>query len=79
MLSRKGWGKSSGYDLEKLLQEHFGCNMPFRKDGTVTPTGEKAVQKLMNLLNDLEYCGILEAEEPIAEINSILNDKFNKK
>ena len=78
MVSRKGWGNSSNYDFEKLLQEHFSCKVPFRKDGTLTTTGEKAVLKLRNLLNDLEYCGILEAEEPIAEINSILIDKFNK-
>lgn len=78
MVSKKGWGKSSGYDLEKLLQEHFSCKVPFRKDGTLTTTGEKAVLKLMNLLNDLEYCGLLEAKEPISEINSILSEKFNK-
>ena len=35
--------------LEEILQKYFDCKVPFRKDGTVTTTGEKAVLKLFGL------------------------------
>ena len=64
--------------MEEILRKYFDCKVPFRKDGTLTTTGKNAVSKLISLLNDMEYCGILEAKEPISEINAFINDKFFK-
>lgn len=62
--------------LEEILQKHFNCKVPFRKDGTLTTTGEKAVIRLFGLLNDLDLCGILESVGARREINNILTNKF---
>lgn len=62
--------------LEEILQKHFNCKVPFRKDGTLTTTGEKAVLGLFDLLDDLDCCGILESKEAVREINNILTNKF---
>jgi hypothetical protein len=63
-------------DLETVLQQHFGCKVPFRKDGTVTTTGEKAVLRLLSLLDDLGRLGVLDSKEPVKRINEILTHKF---
>ena len=45
--------------LEEILQTYFGCSVPFRKDGELTTTGEKAMRKLEGLLADLEGIGVI--------------------
>lgn len=45
--------------LDEILQKYFGCSVPFRKDGELTTTGEKAMRKLEELLSDLEGIGVI--------------------
>ena len=45
--------------LEKILQTYFGCKVPFRKDGDLTTTGVKAVERLKNLMRDLEQVDVI--------------------
>ena len=45
--------------LDEILQKYFGCSVPFRKDGELTTTGEKAMRKLEELLSDLEGVGVI--------------------
>lgn len=39
--------------LEEILQKYFNCQVPFRIDGSLTTTGEAAMQKLDELISDL--------------------------
>jgi len=45
--------------LDEILQKYFGCSVPFRKDGELTTTGEKAMRKLEELLSDLEGIDVI--------------------
>lgn len=58
--------------LEQILQEYFGCKHPFDKGGKLTKHGDLAVQRLINLLHDLNAIGIINgswnAEKKIDDI-----------
>lgn len=45
--------------LEEILQEYFGCKRPFDKGGRLTKHGDIAVQRLINLLHDLNAIGVI--------------------
>ena len=47
--------------LEEILQTYFGCKVPFRKDGEFTTSGEKAYDKLTNLLDDLQDLEVIKS------------------
>ena len=40
--------------LEKILQKYFNCKRPFKKNGTLSDSGEMAYGKLVNLLYDID-------------------------
>lgn len=45
--------------LEQILQEYFGCNRPFNREGKLTKHGDIAVQRLISLLHELNAIGII--------------------
>lgn len=47
--------------LSEILQTYFGCKVPFRKNGEFTTSGEKAYDKLTNLLDDLQDLGVIKS------------------
>lgn len=47
--------------LEEILQTYFGCKVPFRKNGEFTTSGEKAYEKLANLLDDLQDLKVIKS------------------
>lgn len=60
--------------LSEILQTYFGCKVPFRKDGELTTTGEKAFKKLEELLVDLERLGVIDsADECMKELKPLAN------
>lgn len=47
--------------LSEILQTYFGCKVPFRKNGEFTTSGEKAYDKLTNLLDDLQDLEVIKS------------------
>jgi hypothetical protein len=47
--------------LSEILQTYFGCKVPFRKNGEFTTSGEKAYEKLTNLLDDLQDLKVIKS------------------
>lgn len=43
-------------DLEEILKE-LGAEVPFNKDGELTPEGAEAEEKLLKIAGGLEYIG----------------------
>ena len=68
--------------LDEILQKYFGCSVPFRKDGELTTTGEKAMRKLEELLSDLEGIGVIpSASDAVRQLDVIVkgeNDNDNE-
>lgn len=63
--------------LEEVLQQYFGCKVPFRKDGNLTITGATAFKKLESLLNDLRSIGVIEKDSNYEnQIYDILNENI---
>ena len=59
--------------LDEILQKYFGCSVPFRKDGELTATGEKAMRKLEELLSDLEGIGVIpSASTAVRQLDEIV-------
>lgn len=44
--------------LKEILQNYFGCSVPFRKSGRLTKSGAIAHEKLIQLIKDLEDLGV---------------------
>lgn len=63
--------------LAEILQNYFGCKVPFRKDGELTTTGAVAFQRLESLLDNLKTLGVIEASSRCTdEIYAILNENY---
>lgn len=61
-------------DLTEILKEYFGCNKPFDKYGKVTKKGEQAQERLINLLKDLEFVGVInDAHSAERQVDEIVN------
>ena len=61
--------------LDEILQKYFGCSVPFREDGELTTTGEKAMRKLEELLSDLEGIGVIpSASEAVRQLDVITHE-----
>jgi len=57
------------------LKNYFGCDNPFDDYGKITPEGETAQEKLINLLKDLEAVGVIhDARAAEHQIDEICND-----
>ena len=61
--------------LDEILQKYFGCSVPFREDGELTTTGEKAMRKLEELLSDLESIGVIpSASDAVRQLDEITHE-----
>jgi len=40
--------------MEEILQEYFGCKKPFKKNETLSISGEMAYARLIGLLQDID-------------------------
>lgn len=63
--------------LEEILQKYFNCQVPFRNDGSLTTTGEAAMQKLDELISDLHAIdAIPSATDAHSVIWEIVDDRL---
>ena len=65
--------------LEDILQKYFNCKVPFRNDGSLTSTGETAMQKLDELISDLHAIdAIPSATDAHSVIWEIVDDRLEE-
>lgn len=59
--------------LEEVLQDYFGCKKVFTKTGELTVAGNKAYNKLIELMYDLQSLGLPIGERIDDELDSIID------
>lgn len=63
--------------LEEVLQQYFGCKVPFRKDGDLTVTGATAFKSLLSLLDALKSLNVIKADSDYErELYNILEENY---
>jgi len=61
--------------LEEILQEHFGCKKPFKKNEKLSASGWDAYGKLTKLIYDLGALGVIEdANEVVESLDYIVEE-----
>lgn len=61
--------------LEEILQEYMDCKTPINVDGGITRWGEKAYDKLIDLLYNLvELTNKTEIQEIVKELDKICEE-----
>lgn len=53
--------------LEEILQEHFSCKKPFKKNGKLSKNGWSAYSKLTKLIYDLGTLGVIENASDVVD------------
>lgn len=59
------------YGLGDILQKYFGCQKPYKKNGTLSKDGERAYAKLVNLLSDIDELIDIDFSNKIDELDSL--------
>lgn len=57
--------------LENVLIEYFNCKKPFKKNGTLSQSGEKAYARLVSLLADIDNLIDINFSSKIDELDEL--------